>query len=82
LCWAKGAVIMKMISNTNITSTSGVTLISAITPPPLPELNAMALYFFGGVAGVAGRPGIAPAPPASTRAPVAKKSCRSCAKIN
>jgi hypothetical protein len=31
-----------MINSTNITSTSGVTLISAIgRPPPLPELKAM-----------------------------------------
>src|SRR5687768_12330259 len=33
--WAiSGAVIMKMISSTSITSTRGVTLISAIGPPP------------------------------------------------
>src|SRR5690349_13107729 len=33
---------MKMISSTSITSTSGVTLMSAIGPPPEPpELNAM-----------------------------------------
>ena len=29
-----GAVTMKMISNTSMTSTSGVTLISARAPPP------------------------------------------------
>src|SRR5690606_18583860 len=42
LCDIKGAVIMKMISSTSITSTSGVTLISAIGPPlSLPELKAI-----------------------------------------
>ena len=43
LCVISGAVIMKMISSTSITSTRGVTLMSAIGPPPLPELNAMAV---------------------------------------
>src|SRR5436305_13835283 len=41
-----GAAIMKMISSTSITSTSGVTLMSARTgsssPLPLPRLNAIA----------------------------------------
>src|SRR5688572_18271696 len=42
LCVISGAVIMKMINNTNITSTRGVTLISAIGPPlSLPELKAI-----------------------------------------
>src|SRR5690606_13969258 len=37
-CWSIGAVTMKMMSNTSITSTSGVTLISAIPlGPPLLE---------------------------------------------
>src|SRR5580693_2048742 len=41
-CDISGAVIMKMISNTNITSTSGVTLISDIgEPDSFPELIAM-----------------------------------------
>src|SRR5690348_12827543 len=48
--WSMGAAIMKMISSTSITSTSGVTLMSASTgsssfppkPPPPPRLNAMA----------------------------------------
>ncbi len=44
--WSMGAAIMKMISSTSITSTSGVTLMSASTgsssPPPFrTELNAM-----------------------------------------
>ena len=41
LCDISGAVMMKMISSTNITSTRGVTLISAIGPPLLPLLKAM-----------------------------------------
>ena len=42
LCDISGAVIMKMISSTSITSTSGVTLISAIGPPlSPPALNAI-----------------------------------------
>src|SRR5207342_3836577 len=45
LCVIRGAVIMKMISSTSITSTSGVTLMSAIGPPPeLLELKAMVFY--------------------------------------
>jgi hypothetical protein len=42
-----GAAIMKMISRTSITSTRGVTLMSAITgssspsPPPLPREKAI-----------------------------------------
>ena len=36
-----GAVTMKMISNTSITSTSGVTFMSAIAPPEELELNAI-----------------------------------------
>src|SRR5688500_1054918 len=44
LCDINGAVIMKMMSSTSITSTRGVTLISAIGPPlSLPELKAMVL---------------------------------------
>src|SRR3970282_1167797 len=35
------AVTMKMISNTSITSTRGVTLMSAIAPPPELEVKAM-----------------------------------------
>src|SRR5688572_1219258 len=41
-----GAVTMKMISSTSITSTSGVTLMSpigALLPPPELELNAIVL---------------------------------------
>src|SRR5690606_28375660 len=45
-----GAVIMKMISSTNITSTRGVTLISAIGPPP-EELDEKAMAYFLAVAG-------------------------------
>jgi hypothetical protein len=48
LCAISGAVIMKMISSTSMTSTSGIMLISAIgaecgAPPLLPAspLNAM-----------------------------------------
>src|SRR5690349_19172953 len=42
LCDIRGAVIMKMISSTSITSTRGVTLISDIGPPlSLPVLKAM-----------------------------------------
>src|SRR5690554_826100 len=42
LCDINGAVIMKMIRSTSITSTSGVTLMSAIGPPLLlPELKAI-----------------------------------------
>src|SRR5690606_9712186 len=42
LWFISGVVIMKMISSTNITSTRGVTLISAIGPPlSLPALMAM-----------------------------------------
>ena len=42
LWFISGVVIMKMISSTNITSTRGVTLISAIGPPlSLPELKAI-----------------------------------------
>jgi len=37
-----GAVTMKMISSTSITSTRGVTLMSAMGPLPDPELKAMA----------------------------------------
>ena len=43
LCVISGAVIMKMISSTSITSTSGVTLMSAIGPPPEPLANAMSV---------------------------------------
>ncbi len=50
ILWAmRGAVIMKMISSTSITSTSGIMLISAIgaecgaLPPPPSPLNAMAV---------------------------------------
>src|SRR5581483_10262051 len=43
LCDSIGAVIMKMIRSTSITSTSGVTLISAMGPLPPPELNAILL---------------------------------------
>ena len=47
LCASSGAVIMKMISSTSMTSTSGVVLISAIGvvwgwPLPPSPLNAMA----------------------------------------
>ncbi len=38
-----GAVIMKMISSTSMTSTIGVTLISAFSSSP-PDLNAIARY--------------------------------------
>src|SRR5579871_2866839 len=43
-CWISGAVTMKMISSTSITSTNGVTLISfnVVRPPPLPALIATA----------------------------------------
>src|SRR5690242_10139130 len=41
LCDIKGAVIMKMISSTSITSTRGVTLISDIGPPLLLLLKAI-----------------------------------------
>jgi hypothetical protein len=44
LCDSIGTVIMKMINNTSITSTSGVTLMSAIGPLPPPVLNAMTCY--------------------------------------
>jgi len=44
LCVIRGAVIMKMIRSTSMTSTRGVTLMSAIGPPPLEfELKAMAV---------------------------------------
>src|SRR3954470_7959635 len=43
--WSMGAAIMKMMSSTSITSTRGVTLMSAITgsssPSPLPKLKAI-----------------------------------------
>ena len=42
--WISGAVTMKMMSSTSITSTSGVTLMSAIArraPPPPSTLKAM-----------------------------------------
>jgi hypothetical protein len=52
--WAiSGAVIMKMISSTSITSTSGIMLISAIgaewgaPPPPPSPLNALAVSLDG-----------------------------------
>src|SRR4029079_4916114 len=41
LCDSIGTVIMKMISSTSITSTSGVTLMSAIGPLPPPVVNAI-----------------------------------------
>src|SRR5688500_32468 len=45
-CWMSGAVIMKMIRSTNITSTRGVTLISLIVVrpggPPRPPPMAIA----------------------------------------
>jgi len=37
----RGAVMMKMISSTSITSTRGVTLMSAMGPPLLPLLKAI-----------------------------------------
>src|SRR6185436_5890394 len=44
-----GAAIMKMMSRTSITSTRGVTLMSAITgsssPLPLPRVNAMVVLY-------------------------------------
>src|SRR5690606_37823198 len=43
LCDMSGAVIMKMINNTSITSTNGVTLISAIGPALLPVLKAISV---------------------------------------
>src|SRR5438309_259495 len=43
-CVSIGAVIMKMIRSTSMTSTNGVTLMSDIAPPPLPPVvNAMVL---------------------------------------
>src|SRR5215467_10649999 len=44
-CWRMGAVTMKMTSSTSMTSTSGVTLMSEIDPPPSdgPPPNAMTL---------------------------------------
>jgi hypothetical protein len=41
-CWMRGAVTMKMMSSTSITSTMGVTLISLmVTRPPEPRLEPM-----------------------------------------
>jgi len=54
-----GAVTMKMISSTSITSTSGVTLISAIGPELPAALNAMLRSF-----GEAARLAIDTTPPA------------------
>src|SRR5690606_40158947 len=41
---AIGAVTMKMIRSTRSTSTNGVTLMSAIAPPPEFELKAIAVF--------------------------------------
>ena len=48
LWFISGVVIMKMISSTSITSTRGVTLMSAMTPPlSFPLLIAMVQDFLG-----------------------------------
>src|SRR6478735_973683 len=56
LCDSIGTVIMKMISSTSITSTSGVTFMSDIGPLPPPVLNAMTFYLVSQAAGTARRP--------------------------
>src|SRR4051812_17370527 len=40
-CWSMGAMIIMMMSSTSITSTSGVTLMSDLTPPLPPSCMAM-----------------------------------------
>src|SRR5918993_4162489 len=42
--WSIGAMIIMMISRTSMTSTSGVTLMSDLTPPLPPRFIAMARY--------------------------------------
>src|SRR5271165_6735964 len=52
-------VMMKMIRSTNITSTRGVTLMSAIASgsSPLPTVIAMTIFLAGRCGGLAGRRG-------------------------
>ena len=42
-CFMTGTVMMKMISNTSMTSTKGVTFMSDIAPPDVLELNDIVL---------------------------------------
>src|SRR5512136_2584578 len=49
-CWMRGAVTMKMMSRTSITSTSGVTLISLRVWRPEPDVERAKALLRGGSA--------------------------------